>query len=411
MIIGNVSDKMDLLSISCSSRSLRRIAEPLLYRQIDINSEMSTTPEVFMDSHQVLSLYKSISTQGHASLVTELRVYLLRWQICSMFNRTKGLRMCSCDAYDKNIGLVLLSLPALQTLVLWCDLCGTSNKKRHPYIAQLNLPGLKSFSFTCHCSNAAYDILALAAGAPNLTTVTNLSIDCNYDFQAELDQMEANLMDFPGILPNVTSLMHNGSAFADAIILARSVSKVYRFRAGYPIEDYPYRFHSAVCRSTGTLTALYSGDLLTGLSTCLELAPNPYRHLNAIGTLIFTSYKAGDLLLLSKIRLTIWQYSKVLEKLSVLAPLEKLQSIEVDRGVLSKPSCSAAVCSKAEFRDALVEQHPSLRLIIIAVRGTLNGGHLMGTEVWRKASSEWIHESIPYYTYWDVMNGAYDSLW
>ena len=68
-------------------------------------------------------------------------------------------------------------------------------------------------------------------------------------------------------------------------------------------------------------------------------------------------------------------------------------------------------CSKAEFRSALVKQNPALKVILITPRDTVNGGPMMGTDMWKKATPEWVHRSIPYYSYWDVLNGAYDDLY
>jgi len=30
--------------------------------------------------------------------------------------------------------------------------------------------------------------------------------------------------------------------------------------------------------------------------------------------------------------------------------------------------------------------------------------------LWKKASPDWIRQTMPYYSYWEVLNGAYDDL-
>ncbi|KIM26670.1 hypothetical protein M408DRAFT_179066 [Serendipita vermifera MAFF 305830] len=84
--------------------------------------------------------------------------------------------------------------------------------------------------------------------------------------------------------------------------------------------------------------------------------------------------------------------------------------IEVEQDMLSKPSKAVSVCSEPEFRSTLGEQNPNLRVILISVRGTEGGNRRVGTEVWKRGEWEWAHYTIPYYTYWEVLKGAYDDL-
>lgn len=199
----------------------------------------------------------------------------------------------------------------------------------------------------------------------------------------------------PHLLPNVTALMHNGTALADSIMASRPISRVCRLRAqSQDTDDFLLSFHGAASRSLVPLTHLYSGNLLEGLRDHLSVSPQPYRHLTAIGTLTFTSYK----------------YSEVLESLRPLVVLDRLKLIEVERGMCFKPPKSSTVCSKSEFRSALGDQNPNLRVILISARETIGSGRMVGTEVWKRGESEWANYIIPYYTYWEVLKGAYDDF-
>jgi hypothetical protein len=108
--------------------------------------------------------------------------------------------------------------------------------------------------------------------------------------------------------------------------------------------------------------------------------------------------------------LSFLQYTEVLDDLSALGALESLESIEVDRGMLSKPPGGSIICSIPEFRSILSDRHPFLCKILVASRETMASGQLVGTELWKKVASEWVYGTLSHFSYWEVLNGAYENI-
>lgn len=384
LIISNVRSRTDLVSISLGSKSLNRIIEPLLYRKIDTS---------FMNADQIGSLYETLQVSSRALVVTDLQIHIEYWVVCSKWNNKLPRRWpaCDCNTHDKELGLALQSLRCLQNLVLFCGLCFDMRKERHNYMKDLDLPSLKSFLYTCLCSARRWGGFEIILP---LSTVTTLALDWLH-IQDEDDGPGADILVDPNVLPNVSGLMHNGTALADSIMFCRPISRVCYFRPDIQDTNQFLRtVHAVFSRSLIPLTHLYVSNILEGLRHCLRASPRPYRHLTGIGTLMFTSY----------------EYSEVLKSLRILGALAQLEMIEVEQDMLSKPSKAVSVCSEPEFRSTLGEQNPNLRVILISVRGTEGGNRRVGTEVWKRGEWEWAHYTIPYYTYWEVLKGAYDDL-
>jgi hypothetical protein len=104
------------------------------------------------------------------------------------------------------------------------------------------------------------------------------------------------------------------------------------------------------------------------------------------------------------------QYMEVLDDLSALGTLESLESIEVARGMLSKPPGGSIICSIPEFRSTLSDRHPFLCRILVTSRETIASDYLMGTELWKKVASEWVYGTLSHFSYWEVLNGAYENI-
>jgi len=104
------------------------------------------------------------------------------------------------------------------------------------------------------------------------------------------------------------------------------------------------------------------------------------------------------------------QYTEVLDDLSSLGALESLESIEVSRGMVSKPPGGSFICSIAEFRLALNDRHPHLYRILVTSRESIASDHVMGTELWEKVACEWVYRKLSHFSYWEVINGAYENI-
>jgi hypothetical protein len=247
-----------------------------------------------MDARQMLALHKAILVSNRASLVTDLRLYLQHWQICSKWSSTKPemLRRCSCNTYDDIVGNVLSLLHSLRVLYFHCGLCKSSVRNRHGYLPRLEFPCLAAFRFVCHCSFNASRSSEFIETIPYMATVTTLSIDWTFEWEQAFHYPDLSIVIKECVLPNVTAMIHNGTVFADLIVFARPITRICRTKSDILISGYPRSLHNAVAASPGRLTHLYASDLLKGLAECLLESPQPYRHLTSIGTLLFKSYKA-----------------------------------------------------------------------------------------------------------------------
>jgi hypothetical protein len=96
--------------------------------------------------------------------------------------------------------------------------------------------------------------------------------------------------------------------------------------------------------------------------------------------------------------------------LSALRTLESLESIEVARGLLCEKPDGSVVCSIPEFRSILIDRHPLLCRILVTGREITDGGRFVGTELWKRVASEWVHRKFHLFSYWEVLNGAYENI-
>jgi hypothetical protein len=289
MVIDNVSDGRDLASVCRASKTLKAIAEPLLYGKIEVNSNFRYIPGVSMDGSQLFALHKSLLDSDRSSLVTDFRLYLKDWQFyCKSRMIRPGIRAgCHCDEYDDIFRNILSSLHSLRVLHFYCGLCRNPGNNRHGYLPRLDLPYLVVFQFVCHCS-FTFSSPQILRIAPYMATVTTLSLDWSSYWSIH----EKHIVMEEGVLPNITAMIHNGTVSADSIVVARPISRICRMKYDKDLSGYPHSLHHAVEASPGRLTHLYSSDLLEGLAEFLLESPQPYRHLTSIGTLLFKSYKA-----------------------------------------------------------------------------------------------------------------------
>jgi hypothetical protein len=240
----------------------------------------------------MLALHKSIQSSDRSSLITDFRLYLQNWQIHCEYSiietEIRRRHQCHCDEYDDIFRNILSSLHSLRLLHFYCSLCQNPLKHRHGYLPRLDFPYLVAFQFICYCSFGPSRSSEIARTAPYMTTVTTLSLDWSSNWAISVYPGEPMVIE-EGMLPNVTAMIHNGTVYADNLVVARPISRICRLASP---RGYPYTLHHAVEVSPGRLTHLYSSDLLDGLAEFLLESPQPYRHLTSIGTLLFKSYKA-----------------------------------------------------------------------------------------------------------------------
>ena len=295
LIIENIPDSRDLARVCRASKLLRAIAEPLLYRRIDINTQVIFAFDVFMtDLKRLFALYKSLVLPSRALLVTDIRIDLDKWITCPDSRNQPVLsrrNLCSCARYDRMVGMTLALLHSLKSLEFSCSLCPYHSNHAHEYLRRLVLPHLTAFRYACRC-HCSYSLRhSVIVALPYVATITALSIDLAENPLLILD----SVLIVPGVLPNIKSLVYDTAAFSNQIIRSRPISRVCSMvTINHDPRGHPPGLHEALRESPGRLTHLYYGNILSGLKDYLLISPQPYLHLTAIGTLVFNSQKVSS---------------------------------------------------------------------------------------------------------------------
>ena len=301
-------------------------------------------------------------------------------------------------------------LHSFKSLYFHCTLCQKYSKHSHQYLQRLAPPCLTAFRCACYCYSSSYLHPSAFVKLPCLATITTLSISW-YEYPSP-DPIVVS----PGMSPNIKALEYGNVAFSNSIIRSRPISHLCR-RITIKYRGHPPYLDAALRESPGQLTHLYYGDISSGLKYYLLPYPRPCRHLTAIGTLVFNSHKVSSSSIMH-FKLIIFQYTEVLDDISALSVLERLESIEVNVGSLY-PSLHHSlydlqngyyVCSRPQFRSSLADLNPNLRKIFLTDRSARNLVPQTDSTLWKKASPDWTCQMIPYYSYWEVLNRAYDDL-
>jgi len=179
LIIENISGRRDLARVCRASKLLKAIAEPLLYRRIDINTRVMFSFDDFTTLDQLI-LYKGLLLPSRALLVTDFRLCLAKGLTClTSGNERVSSRQdrCSCARYDNVVGETLALLHSLKSLEFSCSLCLYHSGHAHEYLRRLVLPCLTAFRYACRCYRSSSLSHGVIVALPYVATITALSID------------------------------------------------------------------------------------------------------------------------------------------------------------------------------------------------------------------------------------------
>jgi F-box-like len=286
LIASFVEQDMDLAALCIVSKAFAAFCIPMLYKTIFIEGTQTKLH---------LRLYHTLQEPRFSNLVTELSVSLHRDSVCGKYNH-KGVtlpfrRSCTCNAYDRLLGEAILTLSALESLTLWCTLCRTGHD--HGYLLHPQVPMLRRFAFHCYTSGRFSNDLPVKSIllAPFMPKVTALVLECHAAMiSSSISLDDQAFIDNPNVAPQLHTLQY-ATEFARSNLLAgllaeRPIQRLCIDTSTHHSHGaYAHSLQSSLWKSPGTLSHLFSVDLLQWLPRAMTETIKPYRNLKFIGTI------------------------------------------------------------------------------------------------------------------------------
>jgi hypothetical protein len=213
-----VDGKKELYELCQTSKLIRSIAEPLLYRLHFCNSELAQRNDI-----RVLVQHPTFET-----IVNTIYIDLPRWKYCSSWDRKPRYfklpfrNYCSCDELDETLGRSLASLTGLKILRVSCSLCPVQGQyERHVYLRTLKTRSLHTIMFTCSCHGATPDKesnkkMMETFTAPCLASVTSLMWSREQTSWTTNEESEPRMN--TNMLPNLQHLHHGGEELHNLLL-------------------------------------------------------------------------------------------------------------------------------------------------------------------------------------------------
>jgi hypothetical protein len=290
LIITHVRERSDYLSLCNTSKTLRTIVEPLLYRIVDVTFISPSGPDS-LDISRFTGLCSTLSRNTHiSSFVTELRINLVNWRICRKFIGGDSeceplLKPCTCDEVDAQVGDAVTSLLSLERLYVYCFLCeNKSGRHRHLSFTGLSVK-LTAFYLRCNCEDGCEPALAQLISAKSINSASALSIQWRRSFvNRTLGDSVLGRLAEPEYLSNLKTFVHDDSIFADMLVIRRRIT-----RLGF---KYTPTLSLQMIDKSHT-THLLIPDGLAYLKKQLRRWPDAFLNLRCIGTLYIRAYEVG----------------------------------------------------------------------------------------------------------------------
>ncbi|PVG01398.1 hypothetical protein CPB86DRAFT_823667 [Serendipita vermifera] len=353
-IIHFVHRKRELFELCLSSRLLRDIATPILYRHHFGNSYMAEEH----DLHKILQ---------HPQFEHMVNTFSIR--LSSRNCKSKGWTdpwsrsQCSCAELDEELGAILTDLPNIKVLDIMCTLCPAYGYNRHQYLARLKTRLLREVEFECHCSTEKEEAVMEILGALCMTSLTALGLYWSGGSSGGSQRFESFIKD-NRILPNLQELHHSGCTTTDLLLRHRPIMRL-AVRLSSQVEDILRSGYLWKGNTLPTHLNLFKVKVET-LVEVMDQDPNPLRNLRHLGTLRYSD-DAGK---------------SFLRELGRCTRLIRLVSLDVD--------CVPGV-SSSEI-DTFLNKHspqlfiwlPNLRKIFFRL---VSG--ITGMNVWIRANGVW----------------------
>lgn len=370
-ILRHIDQNLGLLTLCHTSRLLRRLALPLAFRAIDLQSvEHHSRSE--MDKNFKFKVLKPLQAPWLAANVTDFRVALSAWHMCHKYGRPRiyGSSDCSCDAIDRQLGDSLVPMINLQTLDIQCLLCTVFTDQRHRYIMELKTRNLRIFSFRCYCLRQSHALRERVLSSSVLATVQVLRWQVTaYD---QLTDSLGEILDDMRTLPSLSALYYHGTAMDNKLLATRPIKRLAVYGAESALEQ-------ALSKTPAAFTHVIVDDLSRRTQMLLSKS-SMFTELQHIGTIpMVTSNDASNLI---ELLLALYQPFPHLASLDAVVPEDEHPW-------------------NPELLSRLRTLHPNLRRVLCR-----NESYF----AWLFNGESWERQDIQEFLAWDIINGACDHI-
>ncbi|KIM28004.1 hypothetical protein M408DRAFT_329673 [Serendipita vermifera MAFF 305830] len=279
LILRDVDSIPAFIALTHTSKRLRILALPYLYRNVDVLSELLVNkhPILSFGALKRIKILKSLCRPEIAGLVTNIRI-TLSMVICNNHAYRKRIAVmdqgCHCDSLDNTVSSALQAAINLKSLDFFCFLHPSGGKDRHSWISNLQTRSLCSLTFSCECGVDTHTPLFVT---PALNSVEAVRFHSSSILDRSRSVLKRKLED-PNVLPNLRTLYYEGTVIHYAIVASRPIRRIaipgHSRRNG--------KIYELFTKKPGTLTHIAVEDL-PGLAFVVSRSPSSFTNLRHIG--------------------------------------------------------------------------------------------------------------------------------
>ncbi|KAG8812705.1 hypothetical protein FRC17_001887 [Serendipita sp. 399] len=395
-IVSFVRDRADLIRLASTSRTLKVIAEPNIYKNIQIKADGDQLhnfgdPTICITKRErLLALFRTLQAPLISTYIFRLRIKLdgMRLRDCQRIPlnlpKTVGDESC-CQELDTKLGDAITQLSNLEVLSIHCISTGEPpTTPRHKWLANLKSE-LRVLDFTCFCFQwQPSDITILRAPCFNKLKAVKLYIQGPPANQQGYTSRLQDLVVFP---PMIDTLAFNSTLLGRSLgllIVASATVKNIVFTNGNLASPYRGGLLTDTLKTRGTKVELLF--MLNFRHWFPTQDPTPYLNLRSVGSIHFQENPTNDIVL------------------QITEPFSSLKQLRMIEFTYDPDSHQLPNDWKDDLFSDLQTRHPLLQRIYVVGRSWFSADPTAAA-LYETSEGVWRRRPARFLNYWEIATG------